>query len=57
MFLRNHFFHSRKIPNFKMVDLQSTFNQGTTDYTETPTGAFRPIGKYQKKKNQEGWNL
>lgn len=39
-----------------MVDVQSTSNQATTDYTGIPTGAFKPIGKYKKtkQKNQEG---
>lgn len=27
-----------------MVVLQSTFTQGTTAYTGTPTDAFKPIG-------------
>lgn len=41
-----------------MADIQSTFNQGTTSYTGTPTGAFKPIGKCRKKKkNQGGCNL
>lgn len=35
-----------------MVDVQPTFNQATTDYTGTPTGACRPIGKYKKKKSR-----
>lgn len=34
-----------------MVDVQSTFSQATTDYTGTPTGACRPIGKLKKKKS------
>lgn len=42
MFLRNYFFHCKNI--FKMVVLQSTFTQGTTAYTGTPTDAFKPIG-------------
>lgn len=33
-----------------MADIQPTFNQGTTSYTGTPTGAFKPIGKCRKKK-------
>ena len=36
-----------------MVDLQSTFDQGTTDFTGTPTGAFKPISKYKKKKKKK----
>lgn len=45
MFLRNYFLHFRNIliSNFKMVDLQSTCDQGTTDFTGTPIGAFKPI--------------
>lgn len=52
MFLRNYLFCSRNLSNFKMVDLQSTFDQGTTDFTGTPTGAFKPISKYKKKKEK-----
>lgn len=44
------FFLSRNVPNFKMADIQSTFNQGTTSYTGTPTGTFKPTGKCRKKK-------
>lgn len=32
-----------------MVDVQSTSNQATSDYTGIPTGAFKPIGKYKKQ--------
>ena len=51
MFLRNYFLHFRNISisNFKMVNLQSTCDQGTTDFTGIPTGAFKPISKYKKK--------
>lgn len=31
-----------------MVDVQSTFNQATTNYTGTQTGTCRPIGKYKQ---------
>jgi len=50
MFLRNYFFLSKNVSNFKMVDVQPTFNQATPDYTGTPTGACGPRGKYKKKK-------
>lgn len=58
MFLRNYFLHFRNISisNFKMVNLQSTCDQGTTDFTGIPTGAFKPISKY-KKKSQGDQNL
>lgn len=39
-----------------MVNLQSTCDQGTTDFTGIPTGAFKPISKY-KKKSQGDQNL
>ena len=57
MFLRNYFLHFRNISisNFKMVDLQSTCDQGTTDFTGTPIGAFKPIST--KKKSQGDQNL
>lgn len=42
--------------NFKMVNLQSTCDQGTTDFTGTPIGAFKPISKY-KRKSQGDQNL
>lgn len=48
MFLRLLFL-SKNASNFKMVDVQSTSNQATTDYTGIPTGAFKPIGKYKKQ--------
>lgn len=32
-----------------MVDLQSTCDQGTTDFTGTPIGAFKPISTKKKK--------
>lgn len=35
-----------------MVNLQSTCDQGTTDFTGIPTGAFKPISKYKKKKSR-----
>lgn len=38
-----------------MVDLQSTCDQGTTDFTGTPIGAFKPIST--KKKSQGDRNL
>lgn len=38
-----------------MVDLQSTCDQGTTDFTGTPIGAFKPIST--KKKSQGDQNL
>lgn len=39
-----------------MVNLQSTCDQGTTDFTGTPIGAFKPISKY-KRKSQGDHNL
>lgn len=39
-----------------MVNLQSTCDQGTTDFTGTPIGAFKPISKY-KRKSQGDQNL
>ena len=33
-----------------MVDLQSTCDQGTTDFTGTPIGAFKPISTKKKVK-------
>lgn len=55
MFLRNYFLHFRNISisNFKMVDLQSTCDQGTTDFTGTPIGAFKPISTKKKVKGTE----
>lgn len=39
-----------------MVDLQSTCDQGTTDFTGTPISAFKPMSK-KKKKSQGDRNL
>ena len=39
-----------------MVDLQSTCDQGTTDFTGTPISAFKPMIT-KKKKSQGDRNL
>lgn len=36
-----------------MVDLQSTCDQGTTDFTGTPISAFKPMSTKKKKKVKE----